>query len=257
VTIAALIWTHGGPKRQMYSAFHFLDDYAQSYAMNQYFASKGFVVLSINYRSGIGYGRSFRKCPGCEALGAAEYLDILGGNYWLASQPLVDASRIGIFGLSYGGLNTLQALARNSDVFAAGVAHSPVFNWISVYRFVGAPWFDYMPNLHTALPVGPEPNLAGPDWTDKVNHNIELAWDSSPVGHLQNFTSPVLIIQGDSDRNVDIQESIGLIRALRSKGNMNVESMMFPDENHGFALYSNELIAANATFQFFKKHLQK
>merc|ERR1712194_1000808 len=78
----AVIFTHGGPPRQMYAAFHYCSDYAQEYALNQYFQYQGFAVLSINYRSGVGYGRDFRECrhgQGCGAAGAAEYNDVKAG----------------------------------------------------------------------------------------------------------------------------------------------------------------------------------
>jgi len=244
--------------RQMYNAFHYCIDYAQLYSQNQYLAMKGFVVLSINYRMGVGYGKLFRDCDSCGSSGAAEYLDVLGGNRWLSSQKFVDPKRIGIYGLSYGGLNALQALSRNSDVFAAGVANAPVFNWLSQGRFDREIFFDYNPQMSgLALPVGPEPNMANPQWPTNVNDNVLLAWKSSPAAHIASFYSPVLIIHGDSDRSVAVQESIGLIRSLRARGGTEIQTMMFPNERHGLALYSNELIAAEATFQFLARHLTK
>lgn len=89
-----------------------------------------------------------------------------------------------------------------------------------------------------------------------MNENIQLSWTSSPSGFIDSFRSPVLVIHGDSDRNVDVQESIGLIRALRTRGGVEVKSMMFPNERHGLALYSNDLKAAQATFDFLSSHLK-
>jgi len=255
-TYPAVLFTHGGPMRQMYNGFHYCIDYAQLYALNQYLASNGYVVLSVNYRMGVGYGKEFRDCVGCGEWGAAEYLDVLGGNKWLMAQSFVDPSRIGIHGLSYGGLNCLQALSRNSDVFAVGVANAPVFNWLSEGRFDGDFVFNYNPiNYNEALPTGPEPNLATPLWPAYVDMNMQTAYLSSPVAYIANFSSPILVIQGDSDRNVDIQESIGLIRALRTRGDVEIAAMMFPNERHGLALYSNDLIAAGATYDWLDSHL--
>lgn len=99
--------------------------------------------------------------------------------------------------------------------------------------------------------------MATPYWPDHVNENTNIGWKSSPAGWLSNFTSPVLLIHGDSDRNVDVQETIGILRALRAKGDVEVEAMMFPNERHGLALYSNDIKAAQATFDFIHKHLTK
>ena len=103
-----------------------------------------------------------------------------------------------------GGLNALQALSRNSDVFAAGAAVAPVFNWITQTRFDGGTLFDYTSFQHVhdqsqpiklELRVGPEPDLAAPTWKTIVDNNIQAAWDASPSGHIDSFSSPVLVIQ--------------------------------------------------------------
>ena len=104
----------------MLPAYHYMQFYHWAYAFNQWLADQGYVVMSINYRSGVGYGRSFRQAPGTEGRGNSEYQDVVAGGKYLQSRPDVDASRVGIWGLSYGGLLTSQALARNSDMFVAG-----------------------------------------------------------------------------------------------------------------------------------------
>ena len=117
----AIVFVHGGPVRQMLPAYHYMQFYHWAYAFNQWLADEGYIVMSINYRSGVGYGRSFRMAPGTEARGNSEYQDVVAGGKYLQSRPDVDAARVGIWGLSYGGLLTSQALARNSDMFVAGV----------------------------------------------------------------------------------------------------------------------------------------
>eukprot|EP01114_Cavostelium_apophysatum_P013210 TRINITY_DN3142_c0_g1_i1.p1 TRINITY_DN3142_c0_g1~~TRINITY_DN3142_c0_g1_i1.p1 ORF type:complete len:763 (+),score=142.71 TRINITY_DN3142_c0_g1_i1:231-2291(+) len=253
-TYPAVVFTHGGPMRQMYNAFHYCIDYAQLYAENQHFANNGFVVISVNYRMGVGYGKLFRDCPNCGMWGAAEYNDVLGGALYLKSFDWINPSSIGIYGLSYGGLNTLQALGRNPDVFSAGVANAPVYNWITEGRFDGDPYFTYNPTLPDNLAYGPEANLATDQWTSLVDENIRAAYWSSPIAYISNYSCPVLVIQGDSDANVDVQESIGLIHSLGSL-NKPVTSMMFPNERHGLGLYSNELIVATATYEWMVSQL--
>jgi dipeptidyl aminopeptidase/acylaminoacyl peptidase len=133
----AVIFTHGGSQRQMYGALHYSPTYAALYALNQYFAYRGVHALSINYRSGVGRGRAFRLCEdptskiggaattsdagreagpvrACGWQGALEYDDVLAGREWLGAQPYVDESRIGVHGLSYGGLNCLQVRTTSS-----------------------------------------------------------------------------------------------------------------------------------------------
>ncbi len=119
--LPALVFMHGGPVRQMLLGWHYLYYYHNSYAMNQYLASRGYIVLSVNYRSGIGYGRAFRMAQHRGARGASEYQDVVAGAKYLRSRVDVDQKRIGLWGGSYGGYLTALGLARNSDIFAAGV----------------------------------------------------------------------------------------------------------------------------------------
>ena len=120
-TFPALIFMHGGPIRQMLLGWHYRGYYANAYAMNQYLASQGYVVLAVNFRAGIGYGQKFRLVPDHGPRGASEYNDILAAAEFLKTLPVVDDDKIGLWGGSYGGLLTAQGLARNSDIFAAGV----------------------------------------------------------------------------------------------------------------------------------------
>ncbi|HEY3103730.1 MAG TPA: DPP IV N-terminal domain-containing protein, partial [Pyrinomonadaceae bacterium] len=102
----ALVFMHGGPVRQMLLGWHYLYYYHNSYAMNQYLASRGYLVLSVNYRSGIGYGRGFRMAQHRGARGASEYQDIVAGAKYLRSRDDVDQKHIGLWGGSYGGYLT-------------------------------------------------------------------------------------------------------------------------------------------------------
>ena len=89
----ALIFMHGGPIRQMMLGFHYMDYYHNAYAMNQYLASQGYVVLSVNYRLGIMYGRAFREAPHSSWKGADEYKDVTAGARYLQSLPTVDKTQ--------------------------------------------------------------------------------------------------------------------------------------------------------------------
>ena len=125
----AVVYVHGGPPRQMLLGWHYSDYYSNAYALNQYLASRGFIVLSINYRLGIGYGYEFHRPPHAGAQGATEYQDVRAAGEYLRTLPQVDPSRIGIYGGSYGGYLSALALARDSGLFAAGVDIHGVHDW--------------------------------------------------------------------------------------------------------------------------------
>ena len=137
----ALLFFHGGPYRQMLLGANPMGAYSYMYAMNQYFASRGYVVLSVNYRGGTGYGLDFRVPPNFGPSGASEFNDVLGAASFLKARADVDAKRLGVWGGSYGGYLTALALARASDTFAAGVDYAGVHDWnglLKVYAAAGA-----------------------------------------------------------------------------------------------------------------------
>ena len=233
----ALIYVHGGPPRQMLLGWHYSDYYANSYALNQYLASLGFVVLSVNYRLGIGYGFDFHQPANGGATGASEYQDVRAAGVWLAEQPQVDAANIGIYGGSYGGYLTALALARDSKLFAAGVDIHGVHDW-SQQRNGGGTQPDRVEKI---------PDL---DMANKV------VWMSSPISSVSNWTSPVLIIHGDDDRNVRFSQSTDLVRRLDKQG-VSMETMVIVDDTHHWMKHTNALKMGNATGDFFKRKLMK
>ncbi len=225
----AAIYFHGGSRRQMVLGFHYSGYYNGTYAMNQHMASKGYVVLSVNYRSGIGYGMKFREALNYGARGASEVNDVLGAGLYLRNRPDVDPARIGLWGGSYGGFLTAQGLARASDLFAAGVDIHGVHDWnVGIRTFVPS----YAP-------------------TDSLRR---LAFNSSPMAYIDSWRSPVLVIHGDDDRNVSFSETVTLVEALRERG-VEVEQLIFPDEIHGFLRHSNWITAFRATADFFDRKM--
>ncbi len=113
----------------MLLGFHYMDYYSHDYAMNEFNAINGYIVLSVNYRSGIGYGLNFREALHYGANGGSEYNDVIGAGLYMKSRSDVDAKRIGLWGGSYGGYLTAMELAKNSDVFACGVDIHGVHDW--------------------------------------------------------------------------------------------------------------------------------
>jgi dipeptidyl aminopeptidase/acylaminoacyl peptidase len=228
----ALIFFHGGSRRQMLLGWHYMDYYTNAYAMNQYLASLGYIVLAVNYRSGIGYGLNFREALNYGATGASEFNDVIGAGLYLRNRPDVDPKRIGVWGGSYGGYLTALALSRASDLFAVGVDFHGVHDWNNVIRnFVAA----YNPN--------------------KDVDAARIAFESSPMSSINTWRSPVLLIHGDDDRNVPFHESVMLAEALRKQG-VEFEELIFPDEIHGFLTERRWLQAYHAAAGFLGKHLQ-
>jgi dipeptidyl-peptidase 4 len=214
----AIIFVHGGPIRQMLLGYHYMEVYHLFYSVNQWLANQGYVVLSVNYRGGIGYGRSFRMAPNTNARGNSEYQDVVAGAKYLQSRPDVDPKRVGIWGLSYGGLLTSEALARNSDIFIAGV------------------------------------DLAG---VHLYGNNLDpenLAYKSSAVGAIDKWKSPVLLIQGDDDRNVNFAQTVGLVDLLRAH-KVPYELMVLPDDTHETLLYRRWLAIWDRMEAFLDAHL--
>ena len=228
----ALIFTHGGPIRQMMLGFHYMDYYHNAYAMNQYLASRGYVVLSVNYRLGIMYGRAFREPPNSGWRGAEEYKDVLAGAKFLQSQPAVDPKKIGLWGGSYGGYLTALGLARNSDIFVAGVDMHGVHDW-SVFL----PRWENRPGA--------------PD----AKEAEKLAFDSSPDAAVSSWKSPVLMIHGDDDRNVPFGQTVDLAQRLREQ-QVVFEELIFPDEIHDFLMWKDWIKAYAATADFFDRTLK-
>jgi dipeptidyl aminopeptidase/acylaminoacyl peptidase len=227
----AVVFFHGGSRRQMLPGWHYMLYYSQTYGFNQYLASKGYVVLSINYRGGIGYGSDFREAPDFGATGASEFNDVLGAGSYLRGRSDVDPARIGAWGGSYGGYLTALALARASDLFAAGVDFHGIHDW----------------NL--------EITRAAPARDAGKRKEIErLAFESSPMASIGTWKSPVLLAQGDDDRTVVFAQSVQLVEALRKQG-VTFEQLIFPDETHDFLLFANWLRAYHAADEFLKRYL--
>ncbi|PYU72087.1 MAG: S9 family peptidase [Acidobacteria bacterium] len=223
----ALIFLHGGPMRQMLLGWHYMYYYSNSYSMNQYLVSRGYIVLALNYRSGIGYGRAFREAQGRAGRGATEYQDVVAAGKYLLGPSDVDAKRIGLWGGSYGGYLTALGLGRNSDLFAAGVDLHGVHDW-------------------------PTDNWDGKNVPTELN---KLAHDSSPVTSVNTWKSPVLFIHGDDDRNVYFTQTVDLVARLREKG-VEIEQLVFPDDVHDFLLHRNWLAAYHAASDFFDRHFK-
>jgi dipeptidyl aminopeptidase/acylaminoacyl peptidase len=212
----AMIFVHGGPQRQMLLGWHYLSFYHVFYGVNQWLVSQGYIVMSVNYRSGVGYGRAFRQAAEVGARGNSEYRDVLAAAKWLYARPDVDQQRFGIWGLSYGGLLTAEALSRNSDMFKLGI------------------------------------DLAGVHLEGNSLDPTSVSYKASSISEIDKWKSPVLLIQGDDDRNVNFAQMVGLVNLLRAR-NVYHELIVFPDDVHETLLHSRWLYTFDRMEQFLNK----
>jgi dipeptidyl aminopeptidase/acylaminoacyl peptidase len=235
----AVVYVHGGGPRQMLLGWHNRWEYANDYGANQYLVSRGFIVLSVDYRLSVGYGQAFQFPDNTGPRGASEYRDILAAGQYLQSRSDVDRNRIGIWGASLGGYLTALGLGRNSDVFAAGVDVHGVH--------------DRLPAITTAQMAHA---LVGDGVTDAdFRQALKVQFESSPIAAVPTWKSPVLLIHGDDDRIVEFRQSIDLKRRLEEKG-VHVEELVLPDDVHDSLLFRNWLSSINAMSRFFEKTLQ-
>lgn len=229
----AVIFLHGGSRRQMLEGFNYSSYYSNAYALNEYFALNGYIVMALNYRSGIGYGLQFREAKNYGMTGATEVNDLIGAGEYLKSRKDVDAKRIGLWGGSYGGFLTAHGLARRSDLFSVGVDIHGVHNW-NDEEPTFTPWYD---------------SLRMPAFG-------QIAYKASPINFAKGWKSPVLFMHGDDDRNVPFTETVHMIHQLRKQG-VEVEEKVLPDEIHGFLLYNSWLKVDEATFDFIHTRFKK
>jgi dipeptidyl aminopeptidase/acylaminoacyl peptidase len=226
----AILFFHGGPRRQMLLGFNPNRSYSWIYALNQYLVAEGYIVLSVNYRGGIGYGLDYREADNFGPGGGSELNDLFGAITYLRGRQNVDPHRLGIWGASYGGLMTALGLARASDALAAGVDYAGLYNWSTFLSSVGEP-------------------IDGGDANRR-------AVESSPIATIDQWHSPVLLVQADDDRDVPSQQAAELIEGLRSH-NIDHDVIMIPNEIHDMARYSSWMMLFNAADVYFDRHLDK
>lgn len=236
----AVLFVHGGPGPQQLLGWHRSAYFSRQYALNQYLAQRGFVVLAVNYRTDESYGHDYNFPLDAGARGASDYKDVLAAGRYLQSRSEVDASRIGIYGSSYGGYLVAMALARDSALFKAGVDIHGVHDWVADLE---------LENLFARLP-GRLPYDAAGD----AQKWLDVAWRSSPVSAVSQWRSPVLLISGDDDRNVRVGQTLDLARRLEKAGVAH-EVLILPGETHALLLHANALKAYAATVGFLERYL--
>ncbi len=226
----AMVWVHGGPGGQT----------RRNYSADiQHLVNQGYVVLGVNNRGSVGYGKTFFHMDDRKH-GEVDLQDCVWARTWLESQDWVDGSRVGIIGGSYGGYMVAAALAFEPEVFDVGVNIFGVTNWIRTLENT-PPWWQ-------AQKVALLGELGDPATERERLERI------SPLFHASNVVKPMLVVQGANDPRVLQVESDELVEAVRANG-VPVEYVLFPDEGHGFRNRVNRIEASERYAAFLAKHL--
>ncbi len=212
----AIVWIHGDGINQDYDGWHIQRNYAVYYSFHQYLLQQGYVVFAPDYRGSIGYGSKWRSAVYMD-VGGKDAEDASRAGDYLTTLPYVDANRIGVWGLSYGGFFTLIAVTRHPLLFRSAVDVAGVVDYAMYYE-------DPYHGDWTASRIG------------TPQQNPQVYANASPLSHIGNLQRPLLILHGTADVNVPFIESVRLVdEALKqNKGNL-ISFMMYPGEFHYFS----------------------
>ena len=202
-----VVFVHGAGYLQ--NAHKYWSTYYREYMFHNLLASKGYVVLDVDYRASAGYGRDWRTAI-YRHMGGKDLEDIVDGAKYLVSAERVHPQRIGVYGGSYGGFITLMAMFTTPDVFAAGAALRPVTDWAHYNH-------GYTSNILNVPQDDPEAYRR-----------------SSPIYFAEGLKGALLICHGMVDVNVHFQDSVRLVQRLIELRKENWELAVYPVEDHGF-----------------------
>jgi dipeptidyl aminopeptidase/acylaminoacyl peptidase len=230
--LPAIIFPHGGPWGRDFWGYN-------GYA--QFFANRGYAVLSMNFRGSTGYGKKFIDA-GNKEWGRKMQDDVTWGAKYLVAEGIADPKRVGIFGGSYGGYATLAGVAFTPDVYAAAVDLFGPSNLITLMNSIPPYWEATRQMFYQRMgnPTTPEGNA--------------LLIERSPLTSAARIKTPLLIAQGANDPRVNHAESEQIVVALRDRG-FPVEYLLIPDEGHGFARPVNNMASVMAAEKFLAKYL--
>jgi len=231
--VPAMVWVHGGPGGQTRQNFS---------SLIQYMVNHGYAVLAVNNRGSSGYGKTFYKMDDRNH-GEKDLQDCVEGKNWLAGQPEIDGSKIGIIGGSYGGYMTMAALTYTPEAFAVGVNLFGVTNWMRTLKSIPPYWESFRASLYL--------ELGDPYSADSVRLK-----QISPLFHTDKVTKPLIVLQGSKDPRVLQVESDEIVAGVR-KNNVPVEYVLFEDEGHGFVKKENQIEAYRSILQFLDMYLKK
>ncbi len=224
-----VIFVHGAGYLQ--NAHRYWSTYYREYMFHHVLASRGYVVLDVDYRGSAGYGRDWRTAI-YRHMGGKDLDDIVDGAKYLAEKQKVDPRRVGVYGGSYGGFITLMAMFTSPKTFAAGAALRPVTDW-----------------AHYNHPY--TSNILNEPHTDADAYR-----KSSPIYFADKLEGALLILHGMVDVNVHFQDSVRLAQRLIELRKENWELAAYPVEDHGFVKETSWADEYKRILKLFEVHLR-
>ncbi len=230
--LPTIIFPHGGPWGRDFWGYN-------GYA--QFFANRGYAVMSMNFRGSTGYGKKFLDA-GNKEWGRLMQDDVTWSVKYLVEKGIADPKRVGIFGGSYGGYATLAGVAFTPDLYAAAVELFGPSNLITLMESIPPYWEAGRQMFYQRMG-----NPTTPD-------GKAMLVERSPLTSAAKIKTPLMIAQGANDARVNHAESEQIVIALRDRG-FPVEYLLIPDEGHGFARPVNNMATIMATEKFFAHYL--
>jgi dipeptidyl aminopeptidase/acylaminoacyl peptidase len=215
----ALVWVHGGPMRQMRDGWHPLHSYAIFHAFTLYLAHRGIVTLAVNFRGGTGYGVGFEQGTYL-SVGVDDVADVVNAGRYVKTLPYVDPERVGVWGISYGGLMTLAALTKHPEVFAMGVNIAGVWD--------ESAWARWAERAYPMAAGFFKARLGGPE---ELRPDV---WrEASPRHWVAQMTAPLINLHGTKDASVPFAQLDEIVKDCVAHDKV-FETHYYPDETHVF-----------------------
>lgn len=237
----AVVWCHGGPVRQMRRGFHHMRSYGTFHLFNHVLLARGYVVLELNYRGGVGYGHAFEQGI-AGALGVDDVDDCVRAAAFLRDRPEV-GDRVGLWGLSYGGF-LANAVAMRTDAYDAAVEFAGIWDWAEWVEYAAS--FGWGAARRFAAQFGGYPDDEGTD---------EAYERASPCTHAADLDTPLFALHGTDDPNVDFAQMDLLVDDLVGRG-LPFEMAYYPGENHMFEEPETWRDALGRVLPFLDDHLR-
>jgi dipeptidyl aminopeptidase/acylaminoacyl peptidase len=225
---AAVIFVHGAGYLQ--NAHRWWSEYPREYLFHHLLASRGYLVLDLDYRGSAGHGRAWRTAV-AGWMGGRDLQDQVDASRWLRDSAGVAPERVGIYGGSYGGFLTLMALFTEPEWFGAGAALRPVTDWA------------HYNHGYTA-------DILGLPQADSASFRR-----SSPIRFAEGLQDPLLIAHGMQDTNVQFQDVVRLAQRLIELGKAGWELAAYPAEDHGFQRPDSWIDEYRRILELFERHL--
>ncbi|MBI2408603.1 MAG: S9 family peptidase [Gemmatimonadetes bacterium] len=223
---AAVIFVHGAG--YLHNVGHFWSQYPREFMFNNYLASKGYVVLDLDYRASAGYGRDWRTAI-YRFMGGRDLQDQVDASRWLEKTYRINPERVGMYGGSYGGFMTLMALFTEPKRFGAGAALRSVTDWAHYnHGYTGS--------------------ILNLPQTDTLAYHR-----SSPIFHAEGLEDPLLMLHGMVDTNVNFQDIVRLTQRLIELGKPGWDLAVYPVEDHGFVRPSSWTDEYTRIFNHFER----